>query len=192
MSTSSQSLPRQSAIDPAQLGIWIFLATISMLFAAFTSAYLVRRVAADWVQINLPSTLWLNSVILIGSTVTLERARSALSPPRSGKGAILWLDVTLALGFAFLIGQLFAWSQLAGQGVYIPTSPQSSFFYIYTGLHGLHLLGGIILLVVVTLRCRGLLKQDPSAALRLTGLAATYWHFLAGLWIFIFLVFKVL
>jgi cytochrome c oxidase subunit 3 len=169
--------------------LWLFLATVTMLFAAFTSAYLVRSAAPDWETTPLPAVLWLNTVVLIVSSVTLEMARSRR------KKSILrtfrnWFLVTLLLGFGFLAGQLVAWKQLMDMGIFIPSNPHSSFFYILTGLHGLHLLSGLILLLYVFLRVRPALAENCNGPVHrdLTGLCATYWHFLTALWLFIFVM----
>ena len=175
--------------DSAQLGLWLFLATITMLFASFASAYLVRSAGPDWETTPLPAALWINTVVLIASSMTLEVARSRrkksiLRPFRN------WFLVTLLLGFGFLAGQLVAWKQLMDLGIFIPSNPHSSFFYILTGLHGLHLLSGLILLLYVFLRVRPALAENCSGPVHrdLTGLCATYWHFLTALWLFIFVM----
>ncbi len=172
--------------DSAQLGLWLFLATVTMLFAAFTSAYLVRSTAPDWQTTPLPQVLWLNTVVLIASSIALEvgRSKRKKSILRTFKN---WFLVTLLLGFGFLVGQLVAWKQLMDLGIFIPSNPHSSFFYILTGLHGLHLFSGLIFLLYVFLRLKPALAER-SAHRDLTGLCATYWHFLTALWLFIFVM----
>ncbi len=172
-------------IYPAQLGMWFFLGTITMLFAAFTSAYMIRRAAADWVQISLPAVLWASTAVLMVSSLVLESARSSLDGNRPTT-ASRWLGVTVLLGLLFVAGQFAAWRDLVQQGVFVPTSPHSSFFYILTGLHGLHLVGGLVFLSAVTAKVAG--GGDTSHLKRLVRLCATYWHFLLSLWIFVFLV----
>jgi len=174
--------PGSAGLHPAQLGMWVFLAVVAMLFAAFLSAYIIRRESADWVMIRLPAILWANTALLAVSSLTLERGRSLAR--RGGLAAgRSWLGGTTFLGLAFVGGQLLAWWQLAAQGVFLPTSPHGSFFYILTGLHALHLLGGLILLLVATLS-----RRTDATALRRVDLATTYWHFLGALWIFLFVV----
>lgn len=169
----------------AQLGVWALLATLSMLFAGFTSAYLVRRAATDWQRISLPAILWWNTGLLLSSSVTLEVARTYLRRWRTG-ALKRWLLATALLGLAFLLGQLFAWRQLAAQGVYVPTSPHSSFFYMLTGVHGVHLLGGILALGYALRRVwrAGWTPADATAL----NLCATYWHFVDGLWLYLFVL----
>ena len=177
----AQPAPEWSAIGvpPAQLGMWIFMATVSMLFAALLSAYLVRSVSADWVPVRLPSVLWWNTGFLLASSAALEigRRRPHMARP--------WLLVTLVLGTSFLIGQVVAWRQLVDAGVYIPTTPHSSFLYIFTGLHGLHLLGGLLFLAYVSVR---LGRRAPGPGGGLLVPCATYWHFLGVLWFALFVI----
>jgi cytochrome c oxidase subunit III len=154
------------------------LASITMLFIALTSAYVVRQgLDPEWRAIQRPAILWINTIVLLASSFTIEKARRAT---RSGTS---WLFSTLLLGVAFVIGQLIAWRELSDQGVYLSTSPHSSFFYLLTGLHGLHLLGGIVALTYIALR--GL---DEDHLPRWVGATALYWHFMDGLWIYLFVL----
>ena len=173
-------------IPASRLGMWVFLSTVTMLFAAFCSAYLVRRATGDWNRVDLPDVLWLNTLILAASSCTLAFARAAKESSRRR----LLLCATAVLGVLFLAGQVFAWNQLAQAGIYVPTTPHSSFFYIFTGLHGLHLVGGIVFLLSVTVsELRGRRAEDGRH--RLVELVSTYWHYMGGLWAFllIFLTF---
>ncbi len=164
--------------NSAQLGVWALLATLSMLFAGFTSAYLVRRAGLDWQPIPMPPVLWLNTGLLLLSSLTMETARAR---DKQGRADALrrWLLATTLLGVAFLAGQLFAWRQLVAQGVFVPTSPHSSFFYMLTGVHGLHVLGGLAALVYA------LGRAWRSLALQL---CAAYWHFVDLVWLYLFLL----
>ena len=185
MTVSSTSAPAHRGVEPAQLAMWVFVGTVTMLFAAFVSSYLIRRTSNDWVPVALPSVLWLSTALLLASSAALESARTALER-RSERRATRLVWAAWLLGVGFLVGQLGAWRTLAEQGVFVPTSPHSSFFYILTGLHALHLLGGLVVLGWCGARlARG---AQRNAARRSTRLAATYWHFLAGLWVFLYLV----
>ena len=175
-------------VPPVQLGTWIFLATVTMLFAAFCSAYVIRRAGAGWTPIAMPLVLWLNTALLVGSSLTLEAARSA-GRREGATGAPRWVLATTGLGLLFLVGQVIAWRQLVTQGIYVPTSPHSAFFYIFTGLHGLHLLGGIAFLLYLSARlARGGPGESSGGDSRLITPCATYWHFLGALWILLFVV----
>jgi cytochrome c oxidase subunit 3 len=163
-------------------GIALGIVSILMFFMALASAFLVRRGASgDWIPVHLPALLWLNTLALIASSLTLERARRSLSRLNLSGFRKLW-TVTTALGALFLVGQLVAWRQLVAQGVFMASNPASSFFYIFTAAHGLHLLGGVGALLYVLVR-----KFDntrialPTAA----EIASYYWHFMDGLWIFL-------
>lgn len=179
--------------DVVQLGLWMFLATVVMLFAAFTSAYLVRRSGSDWTPIELPGILWVNTAVLVASSLALERGRVA---SRQGKivSARHGLLAAAGLGLVFLAGQVTAWRELVGQGVYLPTSPHSSFVYILTGVHGVHVAAGLVLLIYTATRMWNVsVRLDrETATARLITASATFWHFLAALWLYVFALVTVL
>jgi len=175
---------------PSTTGMWVVLASISMTFAAFTSALIVRQgSASDWRHLTLPRILYLNTLVLLASSVTLEIARRKVSAFMSGRmsdgedrpaNPALWLYITLFLGGLFVAGQCVAWSQLRARGLFLATNPNSSFFYVLTVIHALHLSGGIGGLARVIRRLR-------KSILRKTTLDATahYWHFMDGLWVYL-------
>jgi len=175
---------REERTTIASTGVWVGVATISMSFAAYTSAMVVRQGASgDWLHFGLPVILYLNTALILASSVTVELARRNHLAPVSQTGA--WLNVTLAMGVLFLLGQLVAWRQLASQGLFLATNPSSAFFYILTALHGLHVGGGLCGLVYARYRLRhGPVLRATSAL----GAAALYWHFMAALWIYLLLL----
>ena len=209
--------PKETSLQTYLTGMWLGLGAITMLFAAFTSAYIVRRgMSDDWRPTEIPVLLWCNTFVLVASSLTLERARRSLRAAVAAKGARLegavavpkalsldvfalrqafrrWWSVTTALGGAFLFGQIVAWRQLAAQGVYMASNPSSSFFYLLTGAHGLHLLGGVVALLYVVFQAwrwkpimsRRAVEEMPRTAVEVTAL---YWHFMDGLWVYLFLV----
>lgn len=167
-------------------GIVLALTAILMFFLALTSSFIVRKgLSNDWVPFNLPRILWLNTAVLLVSSFTLERARQRFEEGRTAEFR-RWWGFSTALGIAFLAGQVLAWQQLAAAGVFLASNPSSSFFYLLTGAHGLHLLGGVIALTVVGLR-----EQREEA--RLTQATAVkvvrlYWHFMGLLWVYLYLL----
>ena len=174
--------------DTALFGLWAFLGTVSMLFIGFTSAYLIRRTSADWVPLSPPRILWWNTAALLGSSLTLQAARKRLRD-WDLRALLPWVAATGTLGVLFLAGQIAAWRKLAAQGVFLASNPHSSFFYVLTGLHGVHLLGGLVWFTAVLVQVRRLAYTPGEDGLRLF---ATYWHFLAGLWVYLLLLLFVL
>lgn len=172
-------------VSTPQLAIWGLVATATMLFAGFASAYLVRREGTDWQPVPLPHILWLNSILLLASSATVECARAAWGKGRF-RATVQWARASTVLGALFLVGQLAAWKQLAAQGVYLPTNPYSSFFYVLTALHGVHLIGGIAGLSYLLWRV-SLAQRRPLNAGVLDG-CVTYWHFVDGVWVFLYLL----
>ena len=187
VAAESAYLPSGSAVSNGQLALLALLATAGMLFAGFASAYLVRREGTDWNREPLPTILIFTTIILLVSSITIEVSRSAL---RRGETtvALLWAGTTTLLGLAFLAGQWDAWRQLAARGLYLPTSPYSSFFYMLTAAHGLHLFGGIIVLAYLFWRmARSEKGRGVTSVFRN---CATYWHFVGGVWLLLYLLLR--
>jgi cytochrome c oxidase subunit 3 len=171
-----------------------------MCFAALISAMIVRQGAApDWLHFQLPRILYFNTLILLVSSFTLEVSRHSFAiRPDFGRHelrneqeparALPWLYMTMALGLLFVLGQVVAWRILAARGLFLASSPSSSFFYVLTALHGLHLLGGITGLAYVLYRLRRSIGPRQRGAL---GVASVYWHFMDGLWLFLLVVLSV-
>jgi cytochrome c oxidase subunit III len=173
--------------ERSETGVWIGICAIVMTFAALTSAMIVREgVALDWRHFQLPKILYLNTLVLIFSSWTLETAVFKLKERENHfSRGMAWLGATLALGGVFVVGQIFAWRVLAGQGLFLASNPSSSFFYVFTAAHALHLIGGILGLVYLLYK----LSRAKSAT-RTSGIRATclYWHFMDGLWIYLFVL----
>jgi cytochrome c oxidase subunit 3 len=162
--------------------IIIALVSILMFFMALASAFIVLRRSSDvWVTVHLPRLLWANTVILLASSFTLEAARRRLSLSDPSGFRKFWL-LTTSFGLLFVAGQLIAWRQLVAQGVYIASNQASSFFYIFTGAHAVHLLGGVGALLYVSFRKFDKTRVSLSAAAEI---ASYYWHFMDGLWVFL-------
>jgi cytochrome c oxidase subunit 3 len=173
-----------------RIAMWLTLAAIAMMFTSLSSAYVVRSGGAkDWFPIVMPRVLLGSTALILLSSVALEMARRNLK--RSLHGAYTrYLILTALLGIGFLVSQLIAWRQLAAQGVYISSHPYSSFFYLLTGAHAVHLLGGLLALAFLLFRSRTQVVEPIVLAKRqATADAVTiYWHFMDGLWIYLFLL----
>ena len=168
-----------------QLTLLAVLATVGMLFAGFASAYLVRREAVDWAREQLPGILAFNTLVLLASSAALEAARAAHRRDRS-RNVRHWVAAGALLGLVFLGAQLVAWKQLAAQGVYLPSSAYSSFFYMLTAVHGVHLAGGILALGYLLWRVSRYQRlRRPDGLFDGTVL---YWHFVDGVWVFLYLL----
>jgi cytochrome c oxidase subunit 3 len=162
-------------------GIAIGIVSVLMFFMALASAFLVRRGGQDWVPVHIPTLLWGNTLVLIASSATLELARKRLAQSNVQGFQRFWF-LTTVLGLIFLIGQLVAWRILVNQGIFLASNPASSFFYIFTGAHALHLLGGIAALMYVARRNYDPLKITRPVAAEVT---SYYWHFMDALWLFL-------
>jgi cytochrome c oxidase subunit 3 len=169
--------------------MWVALASILMMFTALSSAYVVRSASAnDWVPLAMPRVLLLSTTLILISSITMHAARRKLRAGFEGAYTRLLL-VTALLGFGFLASQLFAWKQLAHQGVFLTTNPHSSFFYLLTATHGLHLLGGLLALLFLLARTRWQKKATAVATRQAAADAVSiYWHFMDALWIYLFLL----
>jgi cytochrome c oxidase subunit 3 len=163
-------------------GIGLGIVSILMFFMALASAFLVRKGSSNyWVPVHLPAVMWINTLALLASSSTLELARRRLAQSDLPGFRRMWAATT-ALGVLFLIGQLVAWRQLVAQGVYLATNPASSFFYIFTAAHGVHLLGGVGALLYVSLRK---FENTPISLPTAAEVTSYYWHFMDGLWVFL-------
>jgi cytochrome c oxidase subunit III len=176
-----------------QSGVWVGIFAITMSFAAFTSALYVRQGSGDWIHVVVPRLIYLNTGVLLLSSIALEMARRAfMSSPEMGQNerrqVLLWLGITLAFGLAFVAGQYFVWRELAAQGLYLATNSNSSFLYVFTGVHALHVLGGIAGLV--RLIARLIPKQVTLRRSSMTN-TVIYWHFMGVLWLYLLLIITV-
>lgn len=171
---------------PSKTGIWVAIAAIAMSFAAFTSALVVRQGAStDWHHLTLPPVLYWNTLVLLASGVTLELARRRVAVFMGGPRTLdlnpaRWLYVTATLGSVFVVGQYAAWLQLRSEGLYLATNPNSSFFYLLTAIHALHVLGGLVGLTYVMRKLhRVVLRRSTLDSF------AYYWHFMGILWVYL-------
>jgi cytochrome c oxidase subunit 3 len=182
---------RNTSPDKYRTGMLVGLAGVTMMFTALTSAYVVRAgTYNDWRPVAMPRLLWVSTGIILLSSLSFEVARRTLKAGRTGLFK-RWLLVTVILGLGFLATQLMAWRELAAAGAYLASSPHSAFFYVLTGAHGLHLLGGILALDYLLLRSWRNGGGEAGGArkrLAVVNAAALYWHFMFGVWVYLFLL----
>jgi cytochrome c oxidase subunit 3 len=207
---SGSNFPNYGArLRRARLGLICGIATVSMVFISLTSAYVVRQglptydgatnsYVRDWGLVQLPwLLLGINTALLLVSSLTMELARrditrrTALAPLKSIPGIAIedgrsfpWLGVTVLLGFGFLVGQWMAWGELKARGFFIDTNPDSSFVYLLTAAHAVHLAGGLAALIWASIT--SLLHRPIEGRRIVVDVAAWYWHFMAVLWIYVF------
>ncbi|MBA3828921.1 MAG: cytochrome c oxidase subunit 3 [Taibaiella sp.] len=173
-------------IHPHKFAMWVGMGSIAMMFAGFTSAYIVREAQGNWVYYKLPAIFWVSTVAILLSSITLTlgiRAFKQRSMPRYRA----LVTITLLLGVLFTIFQIIGFKQLYSNHIRVNGNPSESFLYIITGLHLLHIVGGIIALLIVFFRAfRTRVKIYNATGLEVV---ATYWHFVDALWIYLFVFF---
>src|ERR1700688_5810 len=208
--SSGSEFPNYGArLRRARLGLICGIATVCMVFVSLTSAYLVRQglptfdgasnsYVRDWGRVDLPWLLLaINTAILLVSSITMEFARrkaareAALAPVKSIPGVSLgnersfpWLGITVLLGISFLAGQWLAWGELHARGFFVDTNPSSSFAFLLTIAHAIHLGGGMIALIWAA--SASLLREPVESRRIVVDITAWYWHFMAVLWIYVF------
>ena len=176
------------AMHPKKFALWLFMASVMMLFASLTSAYIVREAEGNWLYFELPEMFYYTSAIVIVSSITMQWAYFAARKDDAKKVRLL-VAITSLLGVAFLVGQFMAWGDLVRNSVYFVGNPSGSFLYVLTGLHGLHIISAVIfLLIVLSAACRLRVHSKNMAQMEM---CTTYWHFLGGLWIYLFIFFIV-
>lgn len=171
------------SMNPRKFILWLFIVSIIMLFAAMTSAYLVRRAEGNWLEYTVPAVFSYSSVVLVLSSLTMYWANMAAKKDnfRSLKVAI---TVTFVLGITFLYMQFQGWVQLVDQNVFFVGNPAGSFMYIFTGLHGFHLISGLVVLVFALVAAFRF--KIHAKSMNQIEIATTYWHFLDILWLYLF------
>jgi cytochrome c oxidase subunit 3 len=169
--------------------LFVLLVSVSMIFVAFIVAFLARRSMSDnWLSFSKPPILFLNTAILIASSVVLDFSRRALKAGERSRFNFWWTTATI-LGGLFLAGQFVAWHDLREAGVFVATNPASAFFYILTVAHAFHLLGGLSALVYVDVQALRL-RLGPAKRTAID-VSAIFWHFLDGVWIALMVLFYV-
>ena len=171
-------------MHPKKFAMWLFIITVVMLFASLTSAYIVKKSEGNWSIIDFPSLFNVTSILIILSSVTMHFAYISAKKDNL-LNLRIGLVVTGFLAIAFTVGQFFSWDQLVDQGAYWVGNPSGSFIYVFTGLHIVHLFGGLVFLTILLVN--SFKYKVHSKNLAQMEMCITYWHFLGGLWLYLYL-----
>lgn len=171
------------SMNPKKFALWLFMITVVMIFAALTSGYIVRQAEGNWVMFELPFEMWVTTGIILLSSATMHWAY--LEAKKDNLERVkLAISITTALGVLFLAGQFYVWDVLVDNEVYFVGNPSGSFLYVLSGLHGLHIVSGVIFLIIVLIST--FKYKVHSKSLNQIQMCTTYWHFLDALWIYLF------
>ncbi len=175
---------QKTRIHPHKFTLWIGLASIVMMFAGLTSAYIIKRNLANWITFDLPIIFWYSTAVIIISSITIMVSRKAFKE-RQMRSYRQWLAITLVLGVAFVFMQYIGFTQLWASGITLTRNVSFSFLYIIVGLHALHVVAGVIALIIILVKAfRIKIKNYDPVQIELMG---TYWHFVDFLWIYLLL-----
>jgi cytochrome c oxidase subunit 3 len=167
-------------MHPKKFAMWVFLASVVMLFASLTSAYIVRRADGNWTAFDLPALFYSTTIIVLLSSVTMQWAYSA-ARKKDGKTVRTMTILTAILGITFLVGQFAGLMQLENAGIHWTGNPSGTFVMVLAGLHGVHLISAIVFVFILLGSAIKLKVKLPTIEM-----CATYWHFLGGLWLYLF------
>jgi cytochrome c oxidase subunit III len=174
---------RPLSMHPKKFALWLFLVTVFMIFAALSSAYIVRQSDGNWLLFELPNLFFMTTIMILVSSGTMHWAYLSVKKDNL-ETAKLAIGITTVLGVGFLIGQYLAWGEMVSGNIYLVGNPSGSFVYVISGLHGFHIVGGLVFLLIVLVSVFQL-KIHSKNLLRIE-MCATYWHFLGGLWLYLF------
>lgn len=183
---------QRKKIHPHKFALWVAMGSITMMFAAFTSAYIVKRSQTNWLLFNLPVVFWYATGAILLSSVTIQLALETFR----NRAMLLYrvlITLTTLLGLTFVVLQCFGFATLHHHGIILlgnNSNPAASFVAIITGVHILHVIGGVIALGIIF--CRAYSRTVRSYTSTPVEIAATYWHFVDFLWVYLFIFFKVM
>ncbi len=178
----------QSKIHQYKFALWVGIASIIMMFAAFTSAYIVRRSAGNWFEFKLPDIFWFNTIVILLSSATIHFSYISFKKGNEKMYKLL-LIATFLLGLAFIALQYQGWVAMDAIGATFTINPSSSFIYVISGLHAAHVLGGIAAIITAMVHAYILpFKPTPRRQLRFE-LVVQYWHFVDILWVYLVVFF---
>ena len=177
----------QVGMNPKKFALWLFMVSVIMIFGALTSAYIVRQAEGNWLDFEMPTMFWITSALILASSVTMHWAYMSAKKDNLEMAKVAMV-ITVILGLGFLVGQWLGWTELVANGIYLVGRESSgvsgSFMYVISGLHGVHVISGVIFLLVVMINVFKL--KIHSKKLSQIEMCTTYWHFLDGLWLYLF------
>jgi cytochrome c oxidase subunit III len=178
-----QEPQRPLSMHPLKFATWLFIVSIVMIFAALTSAYVVRKAEGNWLEFNLPDMFYYTSGLILLSSVSMHMAYLSLKNDLFDRAKI-FMAITIILGVVFCYGQFIAWGELVNNDIYFVGNPAGSFVYVFSGLHGVHIVSGIVFLIIVIINIfRSKIHSRNMAQMEM---CTTFWHFLGGLWLYLF------
>jgi cytochrome c oxidase subunit 3 len=172
------------AMHPKKFALWLFIASVVMIFASLTSAYIVRQSEGNWLEFDLPAIFWYSSAVIVLSSITLHFAYLSARKDELSK-VRLGMILTTVLGIVFLVSQWYSWVALVDKDVFFVGNPAGSFLYVFTGLHAIHLISAVIFLIIVLIS--SFRYRVHSKNMNAIEMCVTYWHFLGGLWLYLFM-----
>lgn len=175
---------KQLTMHPKKFAMWLFAASVGMLFASLTSAYIVRQAEGNWMYFDLPAILYWTTAVILVSSITMQMGYWAAKKDQLERVKVM-VSITMGLGLVFLIGQWMAWLYLVDHSIHLIGNPSGSFLYIITGIHGLHIISALIYLAIVLVSAYRF--KIHSRSLARIEMCTTYWHFLGGLWLYLFI-----
>jgi cytochrome c oxidase subunit 3 len=177
-------------IHPHKFTLWVAIGSILMMFAGLTSAYIVKRSQASWLMLEIPVVFWYSTAAILASSITVQLSLKALKA-REMMAYKRWLMITAVLGVLFLVLQIVGFKQFGANDIRLVgagSNASYSFLLAISGLHGLHVLGGVIALVVIAIQALRVATRNYNTVP--LEVAATYWHFVDALWIYLFIFFN--
>lgn len=179
---------RRNKIHPQKFAMYLGLASLVMMFAALSSAYIVRQGAGNWLEFRLPNMFYVSTVLILLSSLSLRTALQSFKSNKESKYKTA-LVLTFILGVGFLITQYFGWMEMYGNGIDLKGNPAGSFVYAITFLHAFHVFGGVAILIVALYHAFGLKFDITDTRILRLEITSIYWHFVDILWIYLLLFF---
>lgn len=177
----------KNKIHPHKYSMWIAMASITMMFIGFTSAYVVKRAQANWQSFNLPGIFWVSTAVILISSLTIHLALRQFKARNMSSYKQL-ITLTALLGIAFAVCQIIGFADMKNHGLTLDSTVSASFIYVIVGAHILHVLGGVVVLMIMFVRAyRTRIRTYSPVPIEV---AATYWHFVDALWIYLLIFFS--